>query len=82
MGDLFGRYWSVLWNWDGLALLSSYLPKMRFENWEKFTSALKSKEDTHPAFLFIFNGLAVFWIVFSFTFAISETYIFCSKIEV
>lgn len=32
----------------GYTLLSKVKPKMRLEIWEKFTSALKSCEATHP----------------------------------
>lgn len=62
-----------------LILPVKQLPKMRFENWEKFTSALKSKGGTHPGFLFIFRCLAPFLAYFGFTFAISETSIFRLK---
>lgn len=51
----------------------SFNPKMRFENWEKFTSGMKSKEATHPVIFLFFNYLANFSYLFCFTFYISET---------
>lgn len=72
-------YYNVLWSWDVVLMWIKCVQKSKFENREKFTSALKSKWATHPVILFILKHLANISTYFCFTYVISETYLFYHK---
>lgn len=57
--DGFGGYWGVLWTEVMGLFRGTFNQKMRFENWEKFTSGMKSKRATHPVIFLFINGLAI-----------------------